>query len=213
MRYCYWKVLQLREIAFWVLSHPSQAPALFSTVYSGHAWACSKSTTSCCVESSYLCWLRFDELPQDCFVVSCLFVRIRASLLAIASSEASRCPMSGWVCQPKPFWIPVGDSFKKAKDQAPQIRVKSSPRLQKCRSIPLRYLGSLRSPMIKHVFGNELRHHCFRCGNDQNATSFIHVSLDPFLSVWYYRFPMRLSCLVANNSTPQEMIFLLHGPN
>ena len=22
--------------------------------------------------------------------------------------------MSGWVCQWKPFWIPVGDSFKKA---------------------------------------------------------------------------------------------------
>ena len=23
-------------------------------------------------------------------------------------------PMSGWACQRKPFWIPVGDSFKKA---------------------------------------------------------------------------------------------------
>ena len=46
--------------------------------------------------------------------MSCLFVQIRASLLAIASSEALLCPMSGWVCQWKPFWIPVEDSFKKA---------------------------------------------------------------------------------------------------
>ena len=46
--------------------------------------------------------------------MSCLFVRIRVSLLAIASSEAPLCPMSSWVCQWKPFWIPVEDSFRKA---------------------------------------------------------------------------------------------------
>ena len=51
---------------------------------------------------------------KDCFVVSCLFVQIRASFSAIASSEAPLCPMSGWVCQWKPFWIPVEDSFKNA---------------------------------------------------------------------------------------------------
>ena len=39
---------------------------------------------------------------------------MRASLLAIASSEAPLCPMTGGVCQWKPFWIPVEDSFKKA---------------------------------------------------------------------------------------------------
>ena len=94
-----------------------------------------------------------------------------------------------------------------------QIRVKSSPRLPGCRSILLRYFGSLRSPMITHVFGNELRHHCLRCGLDQNVTSFIPVSFVPFLSVWYCRFQMRLSCPVTKNSTPQEMSFLLHGPN
>ena len=46
--------------------------------------------------------------------MSCLFVRIRAYLLAIASSEALLCPMTGLVLQWKPFWIPVGDSFQKA---------------------------------------------------------------------------------------------------
>ena len=166
--------------------------------------------------------------------MSCLFVQVHASLLAIASSEAPLCPMSGWVCQWKPFSIPVEDSFKKAcmeewvyiseyllKDQAlpripwsiTQISVKSSPRLPGCRSMPLRHLGSLRSPMIEHVFGNDLRHHCLRCGHDQNVISFIHVSLVPFLSVWSCRFQMRLSCLVTKNSTPQGMIFLLHGQN
>ena len=45
--------------------------------------------------------------------VSLCRVQIHASLLAIASSEAPLCPMSGWVCQWKPFWIPVEDSYKK----------------------------------------------------------------------------------------------------
>ena len=91
----------------------SQAPALFSTENSGYALACSKSTTSWCVESgSYLCWLRFEELPQDFRCVVSVFVRVRVSLLATDFSEASLCPMSGWVCQWKPFWIPVKDSFR-----------------------------------------------------------------------------------------------------
>ena len=75
--------------------------------------------------------------------MSCLFLRIRASLSAIASSEASLCPMSGWVCQRKPFWIPGRRLIQESlygksgcssemyllKDQAPQITVKSSSRL------------------------------------------------------------------------------------
>ena len=59
------------------------------------------------------------------------------------------------------------------KEQAPQIRVKSSPRLQGRRSIPLRDLGSLRSSTIKRVFGSELRHNCLRCGHDPEC-NFIH---------------------------------------
>ena len=147
-------------------------------------------------------------------------MRIRASLLAIASTEAPLRPMSGRVCQWKPFWIPVEDSFKKASleewvfisdvpsegPEDPMVH-DTDHRLPGCRSIPLRYLGSLRSPKIKRAFGDELRHHCLRCGHDQNVTSFIHVSAAPFPSIWYCRFQMRLSCPATKNSTPQEMIF------
>ena len=58
---------------------------------------------------------------KHCFVVSCLFVKIRASHFAIASSsEASIClcgdsfPCRVGFVNGKPFWIPVEDSFKKA---------------------------------------------------------------------------------------------------
>ena len=40
-----------------------------------------------------------------------MFVQIRASLLAIASSEAPLCSMSGLGCQWKPFLDPGEDSF------------------------------------------------------------------------------------------------------
>ena len=43
-----------------------------------------------------------------------MFVLICTFLSAIASSEAPLCPMTGWVCQWKPFWILVEDSFKMA---------------------------------------------------------------------------------------------------
>ena len=47
----------------------------YSTNSSGYTWARSKITTSCCVVfGSLFCRLRFDELPQDCFVVLCLLV-------------------------------------------------------------------------------------------------------------------------------------------
>ena len=59
---------------------------------------------------------------KHCFVVSCLFVHIRVCFQAnpplyrssFGAAFAVACLMSGWVCQWKPFWIPVGDSFKKA---------------------------------------------------------------------------------------------------
>ena len=43
--------------------------------------------------------------------------------------------------------------------------------------MPLRHLGSQRSPGIKLVFGNVLRHHCLRCGHDLNVIS---QQLSPF---------------------------------
>ena len=56
------------------------------------------------------------------FVVSCLFVQVRVWVKANPPLDRSSFGaafvvaymMSGWVCQWKPFWIPVEDSFKKA---------------------------------------------------------------------------------------------------
>ena len=138
------------------------------------------------------------------------------------------------VCQWKPFRIPVEDSFKKAfveewvfisdepsdgqnavevtvlhsTDHSDYIRV--TPRTSKH---PTSLPWETANPKIKRVFGSELRHHYLRCSHGQNATSFIHVNSVPFLSIWNCRFQMMKSCSVTKNLTPQEMIFLLHGPN
>ena len=146
-------------------------------------------------------------------------MRIRASLLAILHPlRHSFVPcQEGFVSgnpsgsrskirSRKPLWK-SGSSSAMYLLKDPRILWSTDHRLPWCRSIPLRYLGSLRSPKIKRAFGDELRHHCLRCGHDQNVTSFIHVSSVPFLSVWYCRFQMRLSCPATKNSTPQEMIF------
>ena len=142
---------------------------------------------------------------KHCFVVSCLFVQIGASQLAIASSsEASLCPMSGWVCQ----WIPVEDSLKRAlmeewvfisdvpsegpsTAEDPMIHftdhsefIPVTPRTSKVST-------SLPWETAKPQDKAKLRHHFLRCGHGLNATSFIHVNSVPFLSVWYCRFPMR----------------------
>ena len=176
---------------------------------------------------------------KHCFVVSCLFVHVRASYLAIASSsEASICPCGdSFPCQVllvngnpsgsrskirsrKPLWKSGSSSaMNLLKDRAlsrslcsmTQITVNTSLWLPGLRSTPLRYLGRPRSLKIRLAFGSELRHHCLRCGHGLNATSFIHVNSVPFLSVWYYRFQMMKSCPVTKNMTPQEQIYLLHG--
>ena len=46
----------------------------------------------------------------------------------------------------------------------------------------------IKSEKVKHVFGNELKHHCLRCGHDSNATPVIPVNSVPFLIVWSCRF-------------------------
>ena len=53
----------------------------------------------------------FFKTVSLCRVCLCITVR---SFLPFAYSVAPHCPMTGWVCQWKPFWIPVEDSFKKA---------------------------------------------------------------------------------------------------
>ena len=129
---------------------------------------------------------------KHCFVVSCLFVQVRASLSAIGSSEVPLCPMSGWVCRWKPFWIPVEDSFKKAFVEECVFLSEEPSEGPSSAEDPMVHNTDHREfiPVIptasKHstsFFGSELRHHCLRCGHGQNVTSFIHVSSVPFLSV------------------------------
>ena len=52
----------------------------------------------------------------------------------------------------------------------------------------------IKSEKVKYVFGNELKHHCLRCGHDSNATPVIPVNSVPFLTVWNCRFQMMTSC-------------------
>ena len=146
-------------------------------------------------------------------VVLCLFVSICSFFSATAPSEVPLCPITGWVCQRKSFWIPVEDSFKQAyleewvfvsgapseKDPAPQIRLKSTLRLLWCRSLLLRHLGSQRSPKIKHVFGNALRHHCLRCSHD------------PHVNAWNYPSRVMQYCQATRILSHQDLINLLCG--
>ena len=50
-------------------------------------------------------------------IVSLCYVSLRTNAFlasAICNFCGTHCPMTGWVCQWKPLWIPVDDSFKKA---------------------------------------------------------------------------------------------------
>ena len=75
--------------------------------------------------------------------------------------------MPGWLCQWKPFWIPVWESFKKAHlegdDSSDEQGVTNFP--PPC-------------PRIRPAIGNELRHHCLLYGPD--ATSSTQKQLSPF---------------------------------
>ena len=108
--------------------------------------------------------------------------------------------MSGWVCQWKPFWIPVEDSFKKAYMEEWVF----------ISDVPSEGPSSAEDPMVHNTDHSEVipktprvsKHStslpwepaklhdkaCFweriEAGHDQNVTSFIHVSSVPFLSVW-----------------------------
>ena len=89
-----------------------QVSAPFSTIYSGYAWARSKSVTSWCVECA------FHNVDNDStnllkhwFVVLCCWVHVRVCFQANPPSDLSSFGaafvvayhMSGWVCQWKLF--------------------------------------------------------------------------------------------------------------
>ena len=114
--------------------------------------------------------------------------------------------MPSWVCQWKPFWIPVGESFKKVyleewiftgDDSSDEQRATDIPVLLHSTGNtdyirddhpptprPSRQPDSLpwepTRPQDEAYFGSELRHHCLLYGPD--ATSSIQDSSVPFLS-------------------------------
>ena len=105
--------------------------------------------------------------------------------------------MTGWVCQWKPFWIPVVDSFKKAyvEDWVFQITDPSDFSLPGSQGdiipetpkVSLPVSSSQREVhrnMRFHLVSQEhvLRHHCLLCSRD------LHVN------GWSYLSPVMLFC-------------------
>ena len=125
---------------------------------------------------------RIDELPQDCFVVSCLFMRILFIMQPLHLLKRCFVPWQVGSANGSPFGFQLATRFRRLtskngyvlvlyllKDPAPQIRVMSSLRLLGCRSLLIRHLGNQPIPWTKHAFGNVLRHHCLRCWHDLNV--------------------------------------------
>ena len=136
--------------------------------------------------------------------------------------------MSGWVCQWKPFWIQVGDSFKKASmeewvfisdehtDQLASIDdsvlqstdysdcIPGTTRISKhCDPVPCEPTIPLRQSFF---FGNDWRHHCLHCGHSPNATSYIRNSSVPFPNAWNCPFRVMQSCQATMILSPQDRI-------
>ena len=97
--------------------------------------------------------------------------------------------MIGWVCQWKPFWIPVDDSFKKAYVEEWVFQVTDTsdlslsggqgdviPETPKVSMLVPSLSWFRRKTRIQLALGNVLRHHCLHCSRD------LHVS------VWNYPF-------------------------
>ena len=105
--------------------------------------------------------------------------------------------MTGWVCQWKPFWMLVDDSFEEAfvedgvcqvTDTSdfsfPEVRVMLFLRLPRCRCLSHRHHGDHRKTRTPLVLGNVLRHHSS------------HYSRDLLVNVWKCSSPV-IFCLAA----------------
>ena len=113
VRFC--DLFPLCQVAFTHSSRPQK---------SGYAWRRSKCVTSWCVECPLKVWLRTNHtnlLNTDSLVCdfSCTYVVPFKPIHhftspSVVAAFVVEFPMSGCVCQWKPFWIPVGESFKKA---------------------------------------------------------------------------------------------------
>ena len=93
----------------------------FLITLSGYAWRRSKITTSWCCGCTLHDWwrtIRTNLLNSDSLVVTFrTHARLLSSQFSCWQAYCFCVPdslMSGWVCQSKPFWIPVGETFQKA---------------------------------------------------------------------------------------------------
>ena len=184
------------------------------------------------VESESTNFLNTDSFNCDFF-----FVHLRgysqanaplASLCLLLSFLLSFLCQAGYV-NGKPFWIPVGESFKKnfleelifiGDDSSDEQRVTDFPVLlhstgntdylrddhpptpdtsRQPDSLP--WVST--RPQDKAYLGHELRHHCLLYGPD--ATSFTQDNSVPSLSAWS-PFQVMKSCQATKIFSPQEQI-------
>ena len=108
------KALDLREIAF--LGSPTfQVPIhrtrsiILDTL--GRVQLSLHLVALCLVPSSLTMSRRTSSRLCHCVMIVCAPM---CTSFSHYSFEAFLCPMTSWICQWKPFWIPVGDSFQKA---------------------------------------------------------------------------------------------------
>ena len=106
--------LQIREIVFGCLPHSRcvhrTRPLILGTLECAQK---SRRLVALCLvtlfgEYESTNFLKIVSLCNVCLCTNVVFPS------AICICWSAHCPMTGWVCQWKPFWIPVDDSFKKA---------------------------------------------------------------------------------------------------
>ena len=181
-------------------------------------------------------WLRTNHtnlLNTDSLVCD-FFVQVRGYFQANPQFDQSsfvaalvvEFRMPGWACQWKPFWIPVGESFKKAyleewiftgDDSSDEQRVTTTQityvmmilQHPDHRGSPILCLGNLLGNRIRPTLGNELRNHCLLY--DLDATSSTKGSSVPFLSACSCPFRVMKFCQATKILSPQGQINLPLG--
>ena len=155
------------------------------------------------------------ELTNFLKIVSLCNVCLRTNAFlpsAICICWNTHCPMTGWVCQWKPFWLPVDDSFKKAFVEEwnsklqirlifhfPEVKGMQFLRLLRYQCLFLHPHGDLGMTRTLLVLEKELRHHCS------------HYSHDLLVNVWNCPSPVMQFCLVTRISSHQVWTTLLCG--
>ena len=132
------------------------------------------------------------------------------TFFSLYSFEAFLCPMTSWISSNgSHFGFQLAIRFRRRtsknvyvsvlyllKNPALQTKVMSSQNPLRCRRLLLRCRWNQPIPWKRHTLGNVLRHHCLRCGHDQNVISFIRNCSVPFPNAWNCPFRAMISCQV-----------------